>query len=204
MEALGILKPERVDANIRVTTVGPDGRRGELERRALNHPDIEARAHVLYNLLMLRHVYMHSTTPPSLEELRDALERAPPITSNHITDEASTDSVGDVANVRARASAPDTDQDVDVDGFIGVHGYALSEIAPSPNGSHGFKHDPNCEKCGPVGRTARGDCQWCSTSLARRRVCTPGVSTTSPRRVPPPLRRVLEEVAQMGEGTDRT
>ena len=56
-------------------------------------------------------------------------------------------------------------------GASGISSHALKDLPMSP-GMLTTKHDPCCEKCCPVSFTERGDCQWCSTSKARRRVYT--------------------------------
>ena len=123
-------------ANARIFTVGPDGRRGELEKKALDIADLRLRPHVLHNVLVLRSVFNDSNTPlPCIQDLKEAIDRMPRtnITMRHV-EHNGDDSVGDIANVRAQAAAAGTEQDVDVHGLVGVHAQPSTSVAAVVDG----------------------------------------------------------------------
>jgi hypothetical protein len=60
--------------NLRVLFVDPSGRRGKLERSALQIPDLRLDAHVLFNALALEHALHGGAAPPTIARMLTLVE----------------------------------------------------------------------------------------------------------------------------------
>ena len=123
---------------LRIYLVGPSGQRGQLERAALQVPDVRLRPEVVYNFLKIRSVVQGGAPPPDLAALTALIEppggpsaverhvRATACMTSPAAESAERAAAGsDVANVRVGAQS---DAHARVTGYEEAHADAPPQM----------------------------------------------------------------------------